>query len=558
MGGARFSFPQKQELGLQQGKSLDQQAKEAEDLAKWNKIELEKVKKARADKEAELLAMDEEKEAEARAKEDALFVTWMEKEEDFHMEQARMRSAIRIQDGRAKPIDILANYIAKANDRTDLDSDVREPYAIFAGLNLQDCEDLFADIKVYEELGKQKEQATGIDANPQFWDDMKIIAEYEMKERTRDAVQNSKTKNAAERRAVDTGINPKVQIQIKTMFRGKTHPQLVAMAQQVGERLKSGFDATGGAIDVTYWESLANELKCEVAKASLRAQHQDMLERKLDILRQKSQAEGSADDDGDVSDGDIIFDEADLEAIGEEEEDEDNVLADYAPEPPLIVDGAEDDEFDEDEEEVVIDPEEDAAQLLKHRQTILFGPKSKASWKAASLPGARTDTASDSMTAADKEFMRSQDRQKLGKDEESFNTDVSLSNPMDYVWRDKYKPRKPRFFNRVHTGFEWNKYNQTHYDSDNPPPKIVQGYKFNIFYPDLVKRREIPQYELSPLPDEPGFAILKFKAGPPYEDLAFKVVNKQWEMGRQRGFRSQFQHNVLQVWFHFRRERYRR
>jgi len=221
-------------------------------------------------------------------------------------------------------------------------------------------------------------------------------------------------------------------------------------------------------------------------------------------------------------------------------------------------DGAEDDEFDEEVEEVLVDPEQDAAQLLKHRQIILFGPKNKASWKAASVPGAAEPSETASMTAADKEFMKSQDRQKLGKDEETFNTDVSATNPMDYVWRDKYKPRKPRFFNRVHTGFEWNKYNQTHYDSDNPPPKIVQGYKFNIFYPDLVKRREIPQYELSPLPDEPGFAILKFKAGPPYEDLAFKVVNKQWEMGRQRGFRSQFQHNVLQVWFHFRRERYRR
>ena len=29
-------------------------------------------------------------------------------------------------------------------------------------------------------------------------------------------------------------------------------------------------------------------------------------------------------------------------------------------------------------------------------------------------------------------------------------------------------------------GYEWNKYNQTHYDMDNPPPKIVQGYKFNV------------------------------------------------------------------------------
>ena len=40
-----------------------------------------------------------------------------------------------------------------------------------------------------------------------------------------------------------------------------------------------------------------------------------------------------------------------------------------------------------------------------------------------------------------------------------------------YWWHDKYRPRKPKYFNRVHTGYEWNKYNQTHYDHDNPPPK---------------------------------------------------------------------------------------
>ena len=49
---------------------------------------------------------------------------------------------------------------------------------------------------------------------------------------------------------------------------------------------------------------------------------------------------------------------------------------------------------------------------------------------------------------------------------------------------------------RVHTGFEWNKYNQTHYDMDNPPPKIVQGYKFNIFYPDLIDKTKTPEYTL--------------------------------------------------------------
>ena len=69
-----------------------------------------------------------------------------------------------------------------------------------------------------------------------------------------------------------------------------------------------------------------------------------------------------------------------------------------------------------------------------------------------------------------------------------------------YKWADKYKPRKPRFFNRVHTGYEWNKYDQTHYDFDNPPPKIVQGYKMNIFYPDLIDKTVSPEYDLLKLP----------------------------------------------------------
>lgn len=49
-----------------------------------------------------------------------------------------------------------------------------------------------------------------------------------------------------------------------------------------------------------------------------------------------------------------------------------------------------------------------------------------------------------------------------------------------YNWSDKYRPRKPRYYNRVHTGYDWNQYNKKHYDVDNPPPKTVQGYKFNV------------------------------------------------------------------------------
>lgn len=144
----------------------------------------------------------------------------------------------------------------------------------------------------------------------------------------------------------------------------------------------------------------------------------------------------------------------------------------------------------------------------------------------------------------------------MGEDEATFSVESALEQ--SYEWSDKYRPRKPRYFNRVHTGFEWNKYNQTHYDFDNPPPKIVQGYKFNIFYPDLIEKSSTPQFKLIPTGDTGDFCILKIMAGPPYEDIAFKIVNKEWEYGYKRGFRCQFHNNIFQLWFHFKRYRYRR
>jgi hypothetical protein len=95
------------------------------------------------------------------------------------------------------------------------------------------------------------------------------------------------------------------------------------------------------------------------------------------------------------------------------------------------------------------------------------------------------------------------------------------------MWQDKFKSRKPRYFNSVSTGFEWNKYNSTHYDTDNPPPKQVQGYKFNIFFPDLIDKTVAPTYVIQEEDDSSGDTVLiRFKAGAPYEDIAFRIVNK--------------------------------
>lgn len=57
------------------------------------------------------------------------------------------RSKIRIRDGRAKPIDLLAKYISAEDD--DLAVEMHEPYTFLNGLTVTDMDDLLEDIKVW-------------------------------------------------------------------------------------------------------------------------------------------------------------------------------------------------------------------------------------------------------------------------------------------------------------------------------------------------------------------------------------------------------------------------
>ena len=172
---------------------------------------------------------------------------------------------------------------------------------------------------------------------------------------------------------------------------------------------------------------------------------------------------------------------------------------------------------------------------------------------AVAAAGGQRDDSDEAVAMERAEAMRA----KEGDEEQMDAAEEVAIARAKYHWADRHRPRKPRFFNKVRTGYEWNKYNKTHYDHDNPPPKTVQGYKFNIFLPDLIDKTTTPSYALEPA-DSPDFVILRFTAGPPYEDIAFRIVNKEWEVGRKRGFRCSFERGVLQLHFNFRRLRYRR
>eukprot|EP00177_Eucheuma_denticulatum_P005181 GFKZ01009433.1.p1 GENE.GFKZ01009433.1~~GFKZ01009433.1.p1 ORF type:complete len:526 (+),score=89.70 GFKZ01009433.1:47-1624(+) len=189
--------------------------------------------------------------------------------------------------------------------------------------------------------------------------------------------------------------------------------------------------------------------------------------------------------------------------------------------------------------------------------------------RIAALPkpvGSKAKREDDVTSKDDKtelEMLNEEKDKGMGTDEEQFADEVDARSrqreflPPGYSWNDKYRPRKPRYYNRVHTGFDWTKYNRTHYDHDNPPPKTVRGYRFNIFYPDLIDPSKTPTFVLSKT-DNPDVSIITFKAGPPYEDLAFKIVNRSWEHSHRKGYRCTFDKGILQVWFNFQRYRYRR
>ncbi|XP_060535456.1 splicing factor Cactin [Cylas formicarius] len=489
-----------------------------------NKRELEKVKKRRLERELERQKRDEENQLLQRSKEAAQFEEWERQEDQFHLEQARLRSHIRIQDGRAKPIDLLAKYIS-AEEEVDA-VEMHEPYTYLNGLQINDLEDLLEDIKVYKELERGR--------NLDYWNDITVIVEDELQKLRKLQKQNEFDMGANRRE----GINQAVAQDVTAVFKGKTAAQLASLQKQIESKINGKADG----IDIGYWESLLSQLKAHMARARLRDRHQESLKRKLEVLKAEQavslptqETEEKAGISQDSSD------EKDSEADVQEEEVANDILNEcfnayqgggYSPKlltPEQIEPGT-----------IVVSEEDDLKRLEFARLQVTDKGKKV-----------------ENVITKEELLLQKEARKGMGEDEAQFSVEQALDSQV-YLWSDKYRPRKPRYFNRVHTGFEWNKYNQTHYDMDNPPPKIVQGYKFNIFYPDLIDKNCTPEYFLTPCPDNREFSILKFHAGPPYEDIAFKIVNREWEYSYKRGFRCQFHNNIFQLWFHFKRYRYRR
>ncbi|KAF2029476.1 hypothetical protein EK21DRAFT_67606 [Setomelanomma holmii] len=469
----------------------------------------------------------------ANAAEDA----WVADEDRFVLAQAKKKAALRVKGGRAKPIDWLAVTLrfvdpTKAildDEVEDHELEVVDPEGVLEGLDAQDLQDLEQEIDNYLTLEPNR-------SNRDYWNALKSIC--------KDLRRKSRS-SASEARGTSS-----VASDIDQLLAPKTYEQLETLEVQVKKKLDSD-----EPIDYDYWEQLLRSLRVWKAKAKLRRVSQDIVKERLLALRRQQQ-------DSATSVQTKICDM--LKAADESREDKPTIVAyDAAVDPqPLLKLRVEDKALAQVEEKTLLD---DLAHERRKIYKLGYVPMQNASQNrsvgegrpvtsqavttSASrfAPVEKEDYSQATMALYEREVARG-----VEEGEEIFTAeeDVATARPR---WAGDHKPRKPRYFNRVQMGYEWNKYNQTHYDHDNPPPKVVQGYKFNIFYPDLIDKAKAPTYKIerengrkrgqsfAPA-GEDDTCLIRFVAGPPYEDVAFRIIDKEWDYSakRERGFKSSF------------------
>lgn len=481
---------------------------------------------------------------------------WVADEDRFVLQQAKKKAALRVKGGRAKPIDWLAvtlRFIDKTEQNildeeiANHDLDVVDPEGVLEGLSNADLAELETEIDHYLTLETNR-------SNRDYWTSLKAIC--------KDVRRKSKASGD------DGRGTSSVAADIDRLLAPKSYEQLETLEVQVKKKLDSD-----EPIDYDYWEQLLRSLRVWKAKAKLRRVSQQIVTERLQTLR-KQQAEAAASVQGNIYD--LLTGSQEPDAIQPS-----TVVYDASLDPqPLLKLRTEDKPLLQVEEKTFLENvanERRKIQKLGYvpAQSMLEDHGSSAKKPTSSLavttsasrfaPVEKEDYSNATMALYEREAARG-----VEEGEEIFTAEeeVTAAKPQ---WAATYVPRKPRYFNRVQMGYEWNKYNQTHYDHDNPPPKIVHGYRFNVFYPDLIDKTKAPTYKIerengrkkgqsfAPA-GEDDTCLLRFIAGPPYADIAFRIVDKEWDYSakRERGFKSSFDKGILQLHFQFKKIYYRK
>ncbi|KAK1381114.1 Cactus-binding domain, C-terminal, Cactin, central region [Heracleum sosnowskyi] len=375
-----------------------------------------------------------------------------------------------------------------------------DPDSVFESLAVKDLEDLREDIKVYLDLDR---------ATPSrilYWEALLVVCDRELAEaRKQEALDRARLRGEqppVELLGEERGLHSSTEADVNNLLEGRSYCGLEVLQTEIESQMRDG---TGKVVE--FWEALLRRICIYKAKAFLKEYHATMSNKHLQkdnrsLTRPEVDAGCKEKHDHD-----------------ETEEAEERCRS-FSPEI-----------LHHDETQEAIDPEEDKAILEKKRMATL---EEQQRWIQEVL------------------ITKDGDRLFGNNESDKLNLDSLL-----YWWHDKYRLRKPKYFNHVQTEYRWNKYNQNHYDRDNPPPKFVKGYQFSIFYPDLIGP-ETPTYTIEKDGHSSETCIIRFHAGPPYEDIAFRVVNGDWERSAKRGFKCTFERGTLHLNFNFKTHSYRR
>lgn len=551
-----FVWGKKLEKEGKSGLSMDQINKETGQRIRKNlteAAEFKRIRDTRAAVKEDMEMMKRDDDLRASQKTDS-------KEREFQLDQVKERTRIRIDQGRAKAIDLLSRYIQFTGENLyptaipDFELENPIEYIKTTCKSLEDFEDLIEDIKTYRDLDSWTRNET-------WWNDVTRVAEDEMKKRL-----------SQRRGEVHSAVNQ----QVLNCFKDKSIEDLIELEHGISIKLRDNIG------NKDYWQEMEHQCKSFLSRKRLRETHGKVLRHQLQRIREEQSREiqSVAAAQNRPTEAPQIKKPKSEEEDEEEDDDDDEKLSKKVRRKVDVL-SLDDPELDEQERErkwraltedqlndatlelyrigsfsppynsfddtmpgiEVIEAHADMENLMarRHRNRGTVPASSSSSGAPSTAPDAR---------------MLAIARQGMERDESMFSVEEQLET-QKHLWSDKYRPRKPTYLNRVQTGFDWNKYNQTHYDQDNPPPKIVQGYKFNIFYPDLLDVTKTPTFTITEC-DDKDFAVIRFKSGPPYEDIAFKIVNREWETLHKNGYKCQFQNGVFQLWFMFKKYRYRR
>ncbi|KAI1420182.1 mid region of cactin-domain-containing protein [Xylaria sp. FL1777] len=427
-------------------------------------------------------------------------------EDKFVLKQSKKKADIRVREGRAKPIDLLAfnlRYVDADRDvfddnDTDVQINVPAPAAVIEALGESEAGELDAEITSYHTLETNAR-------NREYWTALRtLLADHTLKLKPM----------GPEVRAVSA-----VTSDVDKILGPKSLEQLEKLEGQIQAKLRSD-----EVMDTDYWEQLLKNLQVYKAKARLKKIYDTIRDNRLKLLAETDPNK----------------------AVGLVGEDNITQTAHAA----------------------LKDQPAMPAAISRLKSAI---PSSSSSNNLPPGTARFASSTNEDFSQATKALYEREVARGVNEDEEIFTAEESVSGMTKPQWADKYRPRKPRYFNRVQMGYEWNKYNQTHYDHDNPPPKVVQGYKFNIFYPDLIDKTKAPTFKiirehgrrkgesLAPAGEE-DTCLIRFIAGPPYEDIAFRIVDREWDYSakKDRGFKSSFDKGILQLHFQFKKIYYRK